>query len=125
MRRSDDVRPGGVDLRVDRERRLVDRPVAVHDLPPVVADQQQVLTRMWPKCIPNGFTQKWSVNSGSRAVMCPATPSSKPNRLNNRKAAARFCLRCNRSSSTVRSVRGEEGGDVPARELRGVVDPGV
>ena len=26
-------------------------------------------TRMWLKRIPNGFTQKWSSRSGSRAVM--------------------------------------------------------
>jgi hypothetical protein len=41
---------------------------------------------MCPKCMPNGLTQKWSVSSGSRAVMCPATPSSNPNRLNRRNA---------------------------------------
>ena len=35
-------------------------------------------TRMWPKYCPKGFTQKWSVSSGSRAVTCPATPSSNP-----------------------------------------------
>jgi hypothetical protein len=28
-----------------------------------------------------GFTQKWSVSSGSRAVMWPATPSEKPGQL--------------------------------------------
>ena len=56
---------------------------------------------MWLKLIPNGFTQKWSSRSGSRAVMWPATPSSKPNFPNSRKPAARRCLRCWRSSSTV------------------------
>ena len=56
---------------------------------------------MWLKLIPNGFTQKWSSRSGSRAVMWPATPSSKPNFPKIRKPAARRCLRCWRSSSTV------------------------
>ena len=32
------------------------------------------------KFMPNGFTQKRSGCSGSRTVMCPATPSSNPNR---------------------------------------------
>ena len=58
-------------------------------------------TRMWLKLMPNGFTQKWSSRSGSRAVMWPATPSSKPNLPKSRKPAARRCLRCRRSSSTV------------------------
>src|SRR5882757_4926602 len=71
------------------------------------------LTRMCPKCMPNGLTQKWSSSSGSRAVMCPATPSSKPNRLNRRNAAARFCLRCRRSSSMVRSSRGSNAAVFP------------
>src|SRR5438270_5051901 len=53
------------------------------------------------KCTPNGFTQKWSGRSGSRAVMCPVTPSSKPNFENKRNAAASRSLRCRRSSSTV------------------------
>ena len=59
------------------------------------------------KSMPNGFTQKWSARSGSRAVMWPATPSSKPNRPKRRNAAARRCLRCRRSSSTV--VQPENG----------------
>ena len=54
---------------------------------------------MCPKCIPNGFTQKWSVSSGSRAVMWPATPSSNPNLENRRNAAAKRCLRWSRSST--------------------------
>src|SRR3954468_21661125 len=58
-------------------------------------------TRMWLNAMPNGFTQKWSRRSGSRAVMCPATPSSKPNCQKIRKPAARRCLRCCRSSSAV------------------------
>ena len=74
------------------------------------------LTRMWPKCMPNGLTQKWSVSSGSRAVMWPATPSSNPNRLNSRNAAARFCLRCRRSSSIVRPSCGSSRRHVAARE---------
>ena len=54
---------------------------------------------MWPKCMPKGLTQKWSARSGSRAVMWPATPSSKPNLEKRRKAAARRCLRWSRSSA--------------------------
>ena len=56
--------------------------------------------------MPNGLTQKWSVNSGSRAVMWPATPSEKPNRPNSRSAPASLCLRCRRSSSTVSKAGG-------------------
>ena len=58
-------------------------------------------TRTWRKLMPKGFTQKWSVSSGSRAVMWPATPSEKPKRPNSRSAPASFCLRCRRSSSTL------------------------
>ncbi len=53
------------------------------------------------KFMPSGLTQKWSVSSGSRAVMWPAVPSSKPKAPKIRKAAARRCLRCRRSSSTL------------------------
>ena len=53
------------------------------------------------KFMPSGLTQKWSVSSGSRAVMWPAVPSSKPKAPKMRKAAARRCLRCRRSSSTL------------------------
>ena len=60
-----------------------------------------------------GFTQKWSVSSGSRAVMWPATPSEKPKRPNRRSAPASFCLRCRRSSSTVANF-----GGTGARSLR-------
>ena len=56
---------------------------------------------MWLKFMPNGFTQKWSSRSGSRAVMCPAMPSSNPNLPKRRYAAASRCLRWSRSSSTV------------------------
>jgi len=45
------------------------------------------------KCIPNGFTQYESGNSGSRAVTWPATPSSSPALLNMRNAAASRTLR--------------------------------
>ena len=38
--------------------------------------------------------------------MCPATPSSRPARLNIRNAAASLALRCARSSSTVSKVCG-------------------
>ena len=58
-------------------------------------------TQMWLKGIAKRFTQKWSSSSGSRAVMCPATPSSNPNLPKMRNAAANRCLRCWRSSSTV------------------------
>src|SRR4030095_2802061 len=63
-------------------------------------------TRIWPKSIPKGLTQKWSCFSGSRAVMCPATPSSNPNLEKRRKAAASRCFRCSRSSSTELKVGG-------------------
>ena len=62
----------------------------------------------------NGLTQKWSVNSGSRAVMWPATPSEKPKRPNNRSAPANLCLRWRRSSSTVVNF-----GGTGARNFRG------
>ena len=61
---------------------------------------------MWRKLLPNGLTQKWSGNSGSRTVMCPATPSPKPKRPKMRRAPASFCLRWSRSSSTVANVGG-------------------
>ena len=61
---------------------------------------------MWRKLRPNGLTQKWSANSGSRTVMWPATPSPKPNRPKMRNAPASRCLRCRRSSSTVSNVGG-------------------
>src|SRR6202050_1642477 len=63
-------------------------------------------TRAWRKLMPKGVTQKWSVSSGSRAVMCPATPSEKPKRPNSRSAPASFCLRCRRSSSSVANFGG-------------------
>src|SRR5262245_20957545 len=63
-------------------------------------------TRIWPKSMPNGLTQKWSRFSGSRAVMCPATPSSNPNLAKRRKAAANRCFLCSRSSSTELKVGG-------------------
>ena len=64
------------------------------------------LTVMWRKLRPNGLTQKWSGNSGSRTVMWPATPSPKPKRPKMRSAPASFCLRWSRSSSTVSNVAG-------------------
>src|ERR1700677_1896928 len=63
-------------------------------------------TRMWPKCMPKGLTQKWSWSSGSRGVICPATPSLNQNFAKSRKAEASRCLRCRRSSATV----AKEGG---------------
>ena len=56
------------------------------------------------KSTAKGLTQKWSVSSGSRAVMWPATPSLKPNLPNRRKAAASRCLMWVRSSSTESKV---------------------
>ena len=56
---------------------------------------------MWRNDRPSGFTQKWSGNSGSRTVMCPATPSPKPKRPKMRSAPASFCLRRSRSAATV------------------------
>src|SRR5262245_22153535 len=56
--------------------------------------------------MPKGLTQKWSVLSGSRAVICPATPSSNPNLAKRRKAAANRCFRCSLSSSTELKVGG-------------------
>ena len=54
--------------------------------------------------MPKGLTQKWSVSSGSRAVICPATPSEKPKRPKRRSAPANRCLRCRRSSSMLPEV---------------------
>ena len=42
--------------------------------------------------MPNGLTQKWSRRSGSRAVMWPATPSSKPNWPKSRNAGGEALL---------------------------------
>ena len=61
---------------------------------------------MWRKLTANGFTQNNSGNSGSRTVMCPATPSPNPTRPKMRSAAASFFLRCRRSSSTVANGAG-------------------
>src|SRR4051812_34077267 len=63
------------------------------------------LTRIRSDCrtcangTPNGLTQNVSGSIGSRAVIWPATPSSKPNFANSRNPAASRCLRCSRSSS--------------------------
>ncbi len=51
--------------------------------------------------MPKGSTQNVSVNSGSRAVMCPATPSLKPEAAKMRKPPARRSLRCRRSAETL------------------------
>src|SRR5262245_20004907 len=71
---------------------------------PLASTRMRSDWRMWLKLIPSGFTQKWSRCSGSRAVMCPATPSSNPNLPNSRNPAARRSLRCSRSSSTLANV---------------------
>src|SRR3954453_287149 len=70
---------------------------------PVWLTRMRSDTRICLKDRPNGLTQKWSSSSGSRAVMWPAAPSSKPNFPNSRNAPARRCLRKRRSSSIVRS----------------------
>jgi hypothetical protein len=62
---------------------------------------------------PNGFTQNMSACSGSRTVMCPATPSPKPNRPNTRSAPASCSLRWRRSSST-ESKTGGRGSESPS-----------
>src|SRR4051794_10682300 len=61
---------------------------------------------MWRKLYPNGLTQNRSGNSGSRTVMCPATPSANPSRPKIRNAPASLALRCARSSSTLSNVGG-------------------
>ena len=61
---------------------------------------------IWVKLMPNGLTQNQSGCSGSRTVMCPATPSEKPKRPNSRKPAASCSLRYCRSSSTESKVGG-------------------
>src|SRR5260370_784531 len=43
---------------------------------------------------------------GSRAVICPVTPSTKPNFENKRNEAASRSLRCRRSSATVANLGG-------------------
>src|SRR3954452_7994823 len=73
---------------------------------PLWLTSNRSLTFTWRKLIANGLTQKWSGNSGSRTVMCPATPSPKPQRPKMRNAPASFCLRCNRSSSTLANSGG-------------------
>src|SRR5262245_33881157 len=75
-------------------------------------------TRICLKFMPNGFTQKWSSRSGSRAVMCPATLASNPNCPNNRNAAASRCLRCRRSFAVVANV-----GNAWGRRSDGMVIP--
>ncbi len=74
---------------------------------PVWSTQIRSETRMCLKFIPNGLSQKRSRCSGSRTVMCPATPSSNPNLPNSRNDAASRCLRWRRSSS-VESKVGKE-----------------
>ena len=56
-------------------------------------------TRIRPNGTASGLIQKWSVSSGSRAVMCPDAPRLKPNFAKTRKAAASCCLRCRRSTA--------------------------
>lgn len=63
--------------------------------------------------MPNGLTQNRCSSSGSRTVMCPATPSPKPNRPKIRNAPASCCLRCRRSSADVANVGGR-GSEMPS-----------
>ena len=90
----DGIRTGQVDIGMNGKSRPIDRMAPVDDLAVMVAADQVRDALTWLKCTPNGLTQKVSGNSGSRAVMWPATPSSKPNLENSRKAAAKRCLRC-------------------------------
>ena len=92
VRRGDDVGSRPVDRRVDHERRPVERGVALDDLA-LVVHEQQIARPHLPKLFPNGLTQKWSGRSGSRTVMCPATPSAKPNLPKMRSAPASLALR--------------------------------
>ena len=73
---------------------------------PAASTRMRSETLMWPKCIPNGLTQKVSGNSGSRAVMWPATPSQKPHAAKIRKPPARRSFRCCRSSARVAKAGG-------------------
>lgn len=79
---------------------------------------------------PKGFTQKVDGSTGSRSVMWPATPSSKPNFPKIRKAAASLPLRYSRSLYLSSNTGGlgneygdstwtsfEEGGFEPRREV--------
>ena len=70
-----DVGAGGVHLGVDGEGRPVDGAVAFDDVA-LVVDEDEIADLMWAKGSANGLTQKWLSRSGSRAVICPATPSS-------------------------------------------------
>jgi hypothetical protein len=103
--RGDRVGPRCVDARMNDESGGVDGIVAFDNLAMVVA-AVRFETLIWLKCTPNGFTQNVSGNSGSRAVMCPATPSSKPNFEKRRKPAANLCFRCNSSSAWLANVGG-------------------
>src|SRR5579875_3529435 len=76
-------------------------------------------TLMWRKFMPKGLTQKWSVSSGSRAVMWPATPSENPSLPKMRRAPARRCLRCSRSSARVPNVGGMGNSIVSAFATKG------
>ena len=65
---------------------------------------------MREKCIPNGFTQKQSGCTGSRTVMWPATPSSKPYLAKMRNAHARVFFRWARSWTLSVKVGGRRKG---------------
>ena len=81
------------------------------------------LTRMWRKLRPNGLTQKWSGNSGSRTVMWPATPSPNPKRPKMRSAPASFCLRCSRAPPPRCRTSGARPAAPPSASGRSVDRP--
>jgi hypothetical protein len=62
------IRAARVYLGVDGYRGRIDRTVALHHVA-LVVDQEKVPDRDVAEVHPQGFTQKWSDSSGSRAVM--------------------------------------------------------
>ena len=121
VRGGDHVGTRRVHLRVDRERGAVHQRVALDHRRRVWSTQIRSDTRMCLKFIPNGFTQKRSRCSGSRTVMWPATPSSKPNLPKRRNDAASRCLRCSRSSSTESKLREETRGREAVQSCREIL----
>ncbi len=85
---------------VDRERRWVDR-ADPSMTSPRSSTSKRSETQIRVNDTANGLIQKRVGSSGSRAVRCPAIPSSRPMLPRIRKAAARRCLRCWRSSLMV------------------------
>src|SRR5271156_3952554 len=86
---------------------------------PLWSQRMRFETVIWLKWTPNGFTQNVSVTSGSRAVMWPAPPSSKPNFENSLNPAASRCLRCSRSSARFANFGGIGNFPIPGAGLAG------